>query len=185
MNFPSTFGPIGPVASWPIRPFGSPSPASLLLPPPAPKQIAQAVAAGRPRAAPKVSHDHLHRRKKIAASPLLHFPIKRCPLPSSIPRSPAPSNQERSSSFNAGHRSHPTSPPRLRPIKGRPTLGEDPHTSNTPSLSPHYTHATAVPPSVHCSLDAFQASVLAKLDCSWHPPSFPRSRQAAVARSGR
>jgi hypothetical protein len=76
-------------------------------------------------------------------------------------------------------------PPRLRPIKGRPTLGEDPHTSNTPSLSPHYTHATAVPPSVHCSLDAFQASVLAKLDCSWRPPSFPWSRQAAVARSGR
>jgi hypothetical protein len=29
MNFPSTCGPIGPAASWPVRPFGPPS----LLPP--------------------------------------------------------------------------------------------------------------------------------------------------------
>jgi hypothetical protein len=36
-------------------------------------------------------------------------------------------------------------PPCLRPIKGRPALGEDPHTSNTPSHSPHCAHATAFP----------------------------------------
>jgi hypothetical protein len=34
-------------------------------------------------------------------------------------------------------------PPRLRPIKGRPTLGEDPHISNSP-LSPHRAHAIAL-----------------------------------------
>jgi hypothetical protein len=36
MNFPSTFGPIGPAASWPIRPFGPLGPTSLLLPLPHP-----------------------------------------------------------------------------------------------------------------------------------------------------
>jgi hypothetical protein len=35
-------------------------------------------------------------------------------------------------------------PPHLCPIKGRPTLGEDPHTSSSPSLSPHHAHAIAL-----------------------------------------
>jgi hypothetical protein len=34
-------------------------------------------------------------------------------------------------------------PPRLHPVKGRPTPGEDPHTSNSPSVSPHHAHTIA------------------------------------------
>jgi hypothetical protein len=149
MIFRSTFGPIGPAASQPIWPFGPPGPTSLLLlppPPPAPEQSAQATGAGRPRAAPMVGPDHLQRREKIVASPLLHFPIKRCPLPSSIP----------------GNR-------RLQPgcfeAPSTPAI-EDPHTSNAPSLSPHYAHvatllsrhfAASAPPPRHLpSLDISQ-----------------------------
>jgi hypothetical protein len=50
--FPSSFGPIGPAASQPIRPFGPHGPASRLIPPPTPEQSTQAVTTGRPHAAP-------------------------------------------------------------------------------------------------------------------------------------
>jgi hypothetical protein len=62
-NFPSTFGPISPAARWPIQPFGPHGPTGRLLPPPAPKQSAQAATAGRPHAAPMVGPDYLHRRE--------------------------------------------------------------------------------------------------------------------------
>jgi hypothetical protein len=62
-DFFSTFGPIGPVANRPIRPFGQHSPAGRLLPPPALEQSAQAATTGRPRTAPMVGADYLHRRE--------------------------------------------------------------------------------------------------------------------------
>jgi hypothetical protein len=84
-------------------------------------------------------------------------------------------DREHWNSFNACHWRHRPPPPHLCPVKGRPGLGEDPHTSNTP-FSPHCTHAVAfrakVPPLVCHLLAAFQAWVLDKLDSSWHPPSF-------------
>jgi hypothetical protein len=61
--FFSTFGPIGPVANRPIRPFGQHSPAGRLLPPPALEQSAQAATTGRPRTAPMVGADYLHQRE--------------------------------------------------------------------------------------------------------------------------
>jgi hypothetical protein len=67
--------------------------------------------------------------------------------------------------------------PRFRPTKGRPAPGEDPDTSNSPSLSPHCAHTIAfwanVLPPVHRLLIALQALVLGKIESLWCPPSFP------------
>jgi hypothetical protein len=88
-----------------------------------------------------VGPDNLHQREKITASPLLHFPIK-------WPLSPLQSYGNRC--LQTGSIKAPSTPaiegtrpppPHLYPIKGRPAPGEDPHTSNTPSISPHHTHA--------------------------------------------
>jgi hypothetical protein len=83
--FFSTFGPIGPAASRPIQPFGPHGPVGRLLPPPTLEQSAQVTTIGRPRAAPMVGPTTTIGGKIIAASLLLHFPIKRRPSHSSIP----------------------------------------------------------------------------------------------------
>jgi hypothetical protein len=62
-DFFSTFSPIGPAASRPIRPFGPHAPADRLLPPPTPEQSAQAATTSRPRAAPMVGPYYLHQRE--------------------------------------------------------------------------------------------------------------------------
>jgi hypothetical protein len=169
-----TFGPTGPAASRPIRPFGpaaahlflfstghspplSPlglclsagparthGPTGRLLPPPTPEPSAQAAAAGRPRAAPQLTPTTSTGRKIMVAS-LLHSPIKRRHFPSSIP------SNRRLQSGGIEASSTPTiegtwpPPPHLCPIKGRPALGEDSHTSNAPPLSPQCAPAAALP----------------------------------------
>jgi hypothetical protein len=108
------------------------------LPPPAPEQSAPAATAGRPRAAPWSAPTTSTKGKIMAASLLLHSPIKRCHSLSSIlgNRRLQAGGIEASSTPAIEGTCPPPPPPRLRPIKGHPTLGEDPHTSNTPSLSP-------------------------------------------------
>jgi hypothetical protein len=81
----------------------------------------------------------------MAASLLLHSPIKRLHSPSSIPGNRRlQSGGIEASSTPAIEGTQPP-PPRLHPIKGRPALSEDPHTSNAPSLSPQRALAVAFP----------------------------------------
>jgi hypothetical protein len=105
-NFSFTFGPIGPVASQPIRPFSPAAaqfffffpnrplplsqlglglsaglarphcPTGHLLPPPVPEQSVQAAIISRPHAAPWSAPTTSTRGKITAASLLLHSPIK-------------------------------------------------------------------------------------------------------------
>jgi hypothetical protein len=80
----------------------------------------------------------------MAASLLLHSPIKRRHFPSSIPgnrRLQSGGIEASSTPANEGTR---PPPPLLRPIKGCPTLGEDSHTSNAPPLSPQRAPAAAL-----------------------------------------
>jgi hypothetical protein len=144
-KFSSTFGPIDPVASRPIRPSGHTAQPVIffLLPhwsrarkPPPPASLAPP-----PWSAPTTSTGW----KIMAASLHLHSPIKRCPSPSSIPGNWC---------LQSGGVVAPSTPsiegtrsplPLLQPIKGCPTLGEDPHTSSASSLSPHHALTTAVP----------------------------------------
>jgi hypothetical protein len=79
----SPLSPLGlDLSAGPARPHG---PAGRLLPPPAPKQCAQAPTTGRPHAAPWTALTTSARGKITAASLLLHSPIKRRHSPSSIP----------------------------------------------------------------------------------------------------
>jgi hypothetical protein len=83
--------------------------------------------------------------KITAASLLLHSPIKRRHSLSSIPGNRRlQSGSIEASSTPAIEGTRPP-PPRLRPIKGLPTLGEDLHTSNASSLSPQRALTTALP----------------------------------------
>jgi hypothetical protein len=81
----------------------------------------------------------------MAASIPLHSPINRRHSPSSIT-----GNQH----LQSGAIEAPSTPaiegawpppPRLRPIKGHPALGEDSHISNAPSLSPQHALAITFP----------------------------------------
>jgi hypothetical protein len=125
---------------------------------------------GRPRPPPP-------KGKKLSHHPSCIYPLNSAlsPLQSPITSAFNPRSIE-APSTPAIEGTRPP-PPLLRPIKGCPTLSEYPHTSNTPSLSPHYAHAAAfsaeAPLLVRHLLVAFQASVLAKLDSPWRPPSFP------------
>jgi hypothetical protein len=111
-------------------------PTDHLLPPPAPKPSAQAAAADRPRTAPRSTPMTSTGRKIMAASLLLHSPIKRRHFPSSIlGNRRLQSGGIEASSTPAIEGTQPP-PPRLRPIKGRPALGEDSHTYNAPPPSP-------------------------------------------------
>jgi hypothetical protein len=83
--------------------------------------------------------------KITTASLLLHFPTKRHPSPSSIHDNRClQSGGIEAPSTPAIEGTRPP-PPRLRPIKGRPALGEDPHTSSAPSLRPHRALAATLP----------------------------------------
>jgi hypothetical protein len=116
-----------------------------LLPAHTPEPSAQAATAGRPHAAPRSTPMTSTGRKIMAASLLLHSPIKRCHFPSSIPSNRhLQSGGIEASSTTAIEGTRPP-PPHLRPIKGRPALGEDSHTSNAPPLSPQRALATALP----------------------------------------
>jgi hypothetical protein len=84
--------------------------------------------------------------KITVASLLLHFPTKRHPSPSSIPGNRClQSGGIEAFSTPVIEGTRPPLP-RLRPIKGRPALSEDPNTSSAPPLSPHHaltaTHLT-------------------------------------------
>jgi hypothetical protein len=82
--------------------------------------------------------------KITTASLLLHFPIKLCPSPYSIPGNRClQSGGIEAPSTPANEGTRPPLP-RLCPIKGHPALGEDPHTSSAPSLSPHQALAAAL-----------------------------------------
>jgi hypothetical protein len=213
-----TFGPTGPAASRPIRtfspaaalfypfqpavppaplptgprPLGRPSsphgPAGHLLPPPAPEPNAQGAAAGRPRVTPTVDRDTLHRKKKTAASIPLHSPINRRHFPSS----------------NTGNRclhtgaieapSTPTlegarpPPPCLCPIKGCPSLGEDSHTCNAPSLSPQ--RALALPSRSSAASETplhrlpCRGNPVIELACPSLPSPAPRSELSGTGAAG-
>jgi hypothetical protein len=164
-----TFSPIGPAASWPFGPvaahfflfnraFSPPSPLGLglsvgpahphgptgrLLPPPAPEPSAEDATAGRPHAAPRSTSTTSTRRKIMAASILLHSPIKRRHSPSSITGNRRlQSGAIEAPSTQAIEGARPPLP-HLHPIKGCPALGEDSHTSNAPSLSPQRALAVA------------------------------------------
>jgi hypothetical protein len=84
-------------------------------------------------------------RKKTATSIPLHSPINRRHSPSSNTSNrrlqtgaiEAPSMPAIEGAWSP--------PPRLRPIKGHPALGEDSHTSNAPPLSPQRALAVALP----------------------------------------
>jgi hypothetical protein len=83
----------------------------------------------------------------MAGSLLLHSPIKRHHFPSSIPGNRRlQSNGIEASSTLAIEGTWPPTP-RLRHIKGHPTLGEDSHTSNAPPLSSQRAPAAAAVPS--------------------------------------
>jgi hypothetical protein len=85
-----------------------------------------------------IGPDYLHRREIIVASLLFISPLSGAFPSSSI------SGNRRLQSGGIEAPSTPAiegtrpPPPRLCPIKGRHTLGEDPHTSNAPPLSPHH-----------------------------------------------
>jgi hypothetical protein len=79
----------------------------------------------------------------MAALLLLHSPIKRRHSPSSIPGNRCLQSGGIEASSTPAIEGVRPPPPRLRPIKGRPTLSEDPHASNAPSLSPQRALATA------------------------------------------
>jgi hypothetical protein len=95
---------------------------------------------------PHVRPRRLHRKKKkMAASIPFHSPINQRHSPSSITGNwRLQSGALEATSTPAIEGAQPP-PPRLRPIKGRPALGEDSHTSNTPSLSPQRALAVALP----------------------------------------
>jgi hypothetical protein len=81
----------------------------------------------------------------MAASLLLHSPIKQCHFPSSIPGNRRlQSGGIEASSTPAIEGTRPP-PPHLRPIKGRPAPSEDSHTSNAPPLSPQHAPTVALP----------------------------------------
>jgi hypothetical protein len=151
-----TFGPTGPAASWPIRTFG---PAAALFFPPTgyfpsplfptgPRPVKPATFFLLPHwsqshkapppaglTPPPQSTPTSPLEEKMAASIPLHSPINRCHFPSSITGNRRlQSGAIEAPSTPAIEGTRPP-PPRLRPIKGRPALGEDSHTSNTPSLS--------------------------------------------------
>jgi hypothetical protein len=71
------------------------------------------------------------------------FPITSFISPLSDALSPLQSRGIKSPSTPATEGTRPP-PPHLRPIKGRPALGEDPHTSSAPSLSPHHALITTL-----------------------------------------
>jgi hypothetical protein len=94
-------------------------------------------AAGRHRASPWSTPMTSTGRKITASSILLQSPIKRRHFPSSI-------TGIRCLQSGAIEGGRPPLP-RLRPIKTCPTLNEDSHTSNAPSLSPQRALAVALP----------------------------------------
>jgi hypothetical protein len=155
-NFFFTFGPIDPAAAhfffsnWPLplSPLGlglSVGLAGRLPPPLATEQSAQAATAGRPHAAPWSAPTTSTGGKITDASLLLHSPIKRRHSLSSIPGNRRLQSGGIEASSTPGIEGTSPPPPRLRLIKGRPALGEDPHTSNAPSLSPQCALTTALP----------------------------------------
>jgi hypothetical protein len=130
------------LSAGPAHPHG---PTGRLLPPPAPEPSAQDAATGQPRAAPRSTPMTSTRRKIMAASILLHSPIKRLHSPSPITDNRrVQSRAIKAPSTPAIEGARPP-PPRLHPTKGRPTLGEDSHTSNAPSLSPQHALTIALP----------------------------------------
>jgi hypothetical protein len=74
--------------------------------------------------------------KKMAASIPLHSPINRRRSPSSITSNRRLQSRAIEALLTPAIEGAWPPPPRLRPIKCRPALGEDSHTSNAPSLSP-------------------------------------------------
>jgi hypothetical protein len=89
-------------------------------------------ASRRPHGLPR----RLHRKKKMAASIPLHFPINRHHSPSSITSKRRLQSEAIEAPSTPAIEGAQPPPPRLRPIEGHPALGEDSHTSNAPSLSP-------------------------------------------------
>jgi hypothetical protein len=83
-------------------------------------------------------------RKIMAASLLLHSPVKRRHFPSSIPGNRRLQSRGIEASSTSAIEGTGPPPPRLRPIKGRPALGEYSHTSNAPPLSPQRGPAIAL-----------------------------------------
>jgi hypothetical protein len=132
-NRPFFSSPLGlSLSAGPTHPHG---PTGRLLPPPAPEPSAQDAAAGRPRATPRSTPMTSTERKITASSILLQSPIMRRHFPSSITgnwRLQFAAIEAPSMPAIEGAR---PPPPRLRPIKCYPALGEDSHTSNAPSLS--------------------------------------------------
>jgi hypothetical protein len=168
-----TIGPTGPAASWPIRTF-SPAAALFFLqpaipPPPSPLGLSLSAGPAHLTAQPATFFLLPHRSQSHKAPP----PAGLAPPPRSTPTPPpeekktaastplhSPINRRHSSSsitgnwcLQSGAIEAPSTPaiegarsppPRLRPIKGRPTLGEDSYTSNTP-LSPQRALAVTLP----------------------------------------
>jgi hypothetical protein len=212
-----TFGPISPTASRPIRPFGPamahffsfqpaiPPPLGLslsagpahphgptgrLLPPPAPEPSAQDAATGQPRAAPRSTPMTSTRRKIMAASILLHSPIKRCHSPSSITGNRRLQSRAIEALSTLAIEGARPPPPHLRPIKGRPALGEDSHTSNAPSLSPQHAltiallsrGSTVSETPLHCLTS--RDNPIIELACPSLPSPAPRSELSGTGAAG-
>jgi hypothetical protein len=94
---------------------------------------------GRPRCPPP------EEKKQTAGSIPLHSPINQRHSPSSNTSNwHLQTGAIEAPSTPAIEGARPP-PPRLRPIKGRPALGEDSHTFNAPSLSPQCALAVALP----------------------------------------
>jgi hypothetical protein len=121
------------------------SPTSRLLPPPAPEPSAQAAAASQPRAAPRSTPMTSTGRKIMAASLLLHSPIKRCHFPSSTPGNRRLQSRGIDASKTPTIEGTRSPPPHLHHIKGCPALSEDSHTSNASPLSPQCAPAASLP----------------------------------------
>jgi hypothetical protein len=121
------------LSAGPAHPHG---PTGRFLPPPAPEPSAHDAAAGRPRAAPRSTPTTSTGRKIMTSSILLQPPIKWRHFPSSITGNRRLQSEAIDAPSTPAIEGARPPPPRLRPIKGCPALGEDSHTSNAPSLSP-------------------------------------------------
>jgi hypothetical protein len=145
MNFPSTFSPIGLAVSRPSSLLAHLAQLAIFFLLPhrsrARKLPLPAGLAPPPWSAPTTSTEG----KKLPRHPSFISPLNGAlsPIQSPSNRRLQPESIE-APSTPAIEGTRPP-PPRLRPTKGHPAHGEDPHTSNTPSLSPHWTHATALP----------------------------------------
>jgi hypothetical protein len=89
------------------------------------------------------------REKRPHLIPLHFLPLIGAISPSSIPETDAFNPAIEAPSSRQLKALGPP-PPRLRPIKADPTLGEASHTSNAPSLSPHCALAIALPSRSFC-----------------------------------